>query len=100
MAPREGLELELMKLGCTGPPLEPRRRPLAGKSGDPISRTPTHAMRLHYLPHAMHAAYVAEDKGVVGRVNWQFLFRVLKSFMGHYWSAPPLLALHDAWGNQ
>ena len=37
LGPREGLELELMKLGCTGPPLEPRRRPQAGKSGDPRS---------------------------------------------------------------
>jgi hypothetical protein len=41
------------------------------------------AMRLRYLPHVMHAAYVAKDKGVVGRVNWQFLPRALKSFTGH-----------------
>ena len=38
MAPREGLELELMKVGRAGPPLEPRRRPQAGKSGDPRSQ--------------------------------------------------------------
>ena len=38
LAPREDLELELMKLGCIGPPLEPRRRPQAGKSGDPRSQ--------------------------------------------------------------
>ena len=38
LAPREGLELELMELGCIGPPLEPRRRPQAGKSGDPHSQ--------------------------------------------------------------
>ena len=37
LAPREDLELELMKMGRTGPPLEPRRRPHAGKSGDPRS---------------------------------------------------------------
>ena len=36
MAPREGLELELMKLGCTGPP--PCRRPQASKAGDPLSQ--------------------------------------------------------------
>ena len=36
--PREGLELELMKMGRTGPPLEPRRRPQAGKSGYPHSQ--------------------------------------------------------------
>ena len=38
LAPREGLELGMMKLGCTGPPLEPCRRPQAGKSGDPCSQ--------------------------------------------------------------
>ena len=38
MAPREGLELELMKMGRAGPPLEPRHRPQAGKSGDPCSQ--------------------------------------------------------------
>jgi hypothetical protein len=44
--------------------------------------------RLRYLPRSMHAAYVAGDKGVVGRVNWQLLARALKSFMGHYKSGP------------
>ena len=38
LAPREGLELELMKMGRAGPPLEPRHRPQAGKSGDPRSQ--------------------------------------------------------------
>src|SRR3954469_14579874 len=38
LAPREGLELELMKMGRAGPPLEPRRRPQAGKFGDPRSQ--------------------------------------------------------------
>ena len=38
LAPREGLELELMKMGRTGPPLLTRRRPQAGKSGDPRSQ--------------------------------------------------------------
>ena len=37
LAPREGLELELMKVARAGPPLEPRRRPQAGKSGEPRS---------------------------------------------------------------
>ena len=31
-------ELELMKMGHAGPPLQPRRRPQAGKSGDPRSQ--------------------------------------------------------------
>ena len=42
------------------------------------------ATHLCYLPRAMHAAYVAEDKGAVGRVNWQFLPHALNSFTGHY----------------
>src|SRR3954464_355640 len=32
------LSLVLMKMGHVGPPLEPRRRPQAGKSGDPHSQ--------------------------------------------------------------
>ena len=48
----------------------------------------SHATRLRYLPRAMHAAYVAKDKGMVGRVNWQFLLPALKSFMGHYQGGP------------
>ena len=38
LAPREGLELVLMKMSHAGPPLEPRRRPQEGKSGDPRSQ--------------------------------------------------------------
>ena len=33
-APREGLERSLMKMGRTGPLVEPRHGPQAGKSGD------------------------------------------------------------------
>ena len=46
------------------------------------------ATRLRYLPRAMHAAYVSEDKGVVGRVNWRLLPRALKSFTSHYKNGP------------
>ena len=38
LAPREGLGSVLMKMGRAGPPFEPRRRPQAGKSGDPHSQ--------------------------------------------------------------
>ena len=38
LAPHEGLESVLMKMGHAGPPFEPRRRPQAGKSGDPRSQ--------------------------------------------------------------
>ena len=37
-APREGLECFLMKMGRTGPLVEPRRGPQAGKSEDPRSQ--------------------------------------------------------------
>ena len=40
LAPREGLEFELMKLGRTGPPLEPRRSRQASL-GTPVPRMPT-----------------------------------------------------------
>ena len=38
LAPREGLELLMLKLGRTRPLMEPRRGPQAGKSGDPRSQ--------------------------------------------------------------
>ena len=38
LAPREGLECLLMKVGRTGPLVEPRRGLQAGKSGDPRSQ--------------------------------------------------------------
>ena len=43
LAPRKGLELLLLKLGHTGPPMEPRHGPQVGKSGHPSPRTPTEA---------------------------------------------------------
>ena len=38
LAPREGLDCLLVKMGCTRPLVEPRRGPQAGKSGDPRSQ--------------------------------------------------------------
>ena len=38
LAPREGLECLLVKMGRTGPLAEPRHGPQAGKSGDPRSQ--------------------------------------------------------------
>ena len=38
LAPREGLEWLLLKMGCTRPLVEPRRGPQAGKSGYPHSQ--------------------------------------------------------------
>ena len=50
MAPREGLELDLMKMGRTGPLLEPRRRPQAGKSRDPRSQNTDSSPRAQGVP--------------------------------------------------
>ena len=38
LAPREGLECLLVKTGRTGPRVDPRHGPQAGKSGDPRSK--------------------------------------------------------------
>ena len=38
LAPREGLDCLLGKMGCIGPLVGPRRGPQAGKSGDPRSQ--------------------------------------------------------------
>ena len=38
LAPREGLECLLVKMGRTGPLAEPRRGPQVGKPGDPRSQ--------------------------------------------------------------
>jgi hypothetical protein len=56
--------------------------------GQAPALTLSHTTRLHYLPHSMHVAYVAKDKSVVGRVNWQLLTHALKSFTGHYKDGP------------
>ena len=38
LAPRDGPEYLLVKMGRTGPLVEPRRGPQVGKSGDPRSQ--------------------------------------------------------------
>ena len=43
LAPREGLELGLVKTGRTRPLAEPRCRPQVGKSGDPRSQNADNA---------------------------------------------------------
>jgi len=50
-------------------------------------------MRLRYLPHSMHVAYMAKDKILVGRVNWQLLAHALKSFTGHYKGGPTAIGV-------
>ena len=63
-------------------------RPPAVQGSRALGIMLSRATHLRYLPRAMHAAYVAKDKGVVGRVNLRFPLRALKSFTGHYWSGP------------
>ena len=46
LAPREGLGFVLVKMGHAGPPFEPRRRPQAGKSGDPHSQNADSSLRV------------------------------------------------------
>ena len=50
LAPREGLELGLMKMGRAGPLPEPRRRSQSGKSGDPRSQNTDSSPRAHGAP--------------------------------------------------
>ena len=66
------------------PPIQEDRAPALM-----LSRT----TRLRYLPHLIHAAYVAMDKSVVERVNWQLLARALKSFTSHYKRGPTIIGV-------
>ena len=50
LAPCEGLGSVLMKMGHAGPPFEPRRRPQAGKSGDPRSQNTDSSPRVQGAP--------------------------------------------------
>ena len=49
LAPCEGLECLLVKMGRTGPLVEPRCRPQAGKSGDPRSQDADIMLHLYYF---------------------------------------------------
>ena len=60
LTPREGLELVLMKMGHAGPPLEPRRRPQVGKSGDPHSQNADSSPRAQ---GALGLGFKAKPKG-------------------------------------
>ena len=50
LAPRDGLGSVLVKMGRAGPPFEPRRRPQAGKSGDPRSQNADSSPRSQGAP--------------------------------------------------
>ena len=55
LVPREGLGSVLMKMGRAGPPCEPRRRPQAGRSGDPRSQNADSSPRAQGAPGLGHA---------------------------------------------
>ena len=66
LAPREGLEFVLVKMGRAGPPFEPRRRPQAGKSGDPRSQNADSSPRAQGMP-GLGRAGRRKGKGEVPR---------------------------------
>ena len=63
LAPREGLGSVLMKMGRAGPLLKPRRRPQAGKSGDPRSQNVDSSPRAQ---GALELGFEAKPKGKCG----------------------------------
>ena len=60
LAPREGLECLLVKMGRTGPLAAPRRGPQAGKSGDPRSQNADSSPRAQ---GALGLGFEAKPKG-------------------------------------
>ena len=60
LAPREGLESLLVKMGRTGPLAAPRRGPQAGKSGDPRSQNADSSPRAQ---GALGLGFEAKPKG-------------------------------------
>ena len=60
LAPREGLGRLLVKTGCTGPRVEPRRGAQAGKSGDPRSQDADSSPRAQ---GALGLGFEAKPKG-------------------------------------
>ena len=63
LAPCEGLESLLVKMGRTGLLAEPRRRPQAGKSGDPRSQNADSSPRAQ---RALGLGFEAKPKGKCG----------------------------------
>ena len=63
LAPREGLECLLVKLGHTGPLAEPRRGPQGGKSGDPHSQDANSSPEVH---GALGLGFKAKPRGKCG----------------------------------
>ena len=76
-----------------GPPMGNHHPPPPTQEGRAPALTLSCTTRLRYLPHSMHVAYVAKDKSVLGRVNWQLLTRPLKSFTRRYKGGPTAVGI-------
>ncbi len=63
LAPREGLELLMPKVGCTRPSMEPCRGPQAGKSGYPRSQNADSSPRAQ---GALGLGFEAKPRGKCG----------------------------------
>ena len=63
LAPREGLERSLVKMGCTGPLVEPCHGPQAGKFGDPHSQNANSSPRAQGM---LELGFKAKPKGKCG----------------------------------
>ena len=63
LAPREGLEWLLLKMGRTRPRVEPRRGPQAGKSGYPCSQDADSSSRAQ---GALGRGFEVKPKGKCG----------------------------------
>ena len=63
LAPHEGLECLLVKMGRTGPLVEPRRGPHAGKSGDPRSQDADRQIQSRRGSRPSHAMEAKDQRG-------------------------------------
>ena len=58
LAPREGLECLLVKMGRTGPLVESRRGTQAGKSGDPHTQNTDVLREEIFYAHVLHLYFI------------------------------------------
>ena len=81
LAPREGLEHVLMKMGRTGTLLEPHCRPQAGKSGYPRSQNAdmrhVYVLLMFFAYLVGGAPWAALSPSRSGLTQWQLLFQHL-----------------------
>ena len=81
LAPREGLECWLVKMGPTGPLGEPRRGPEAGMSGDPRSQNADSSPRAQ---GALGLGFEAKPKGNTTQKDTSVTFWAERNFFLSY----------------